>query len=188
MQRVGSDQLVVQKGHRLNQGIGGGLFAPIGALLLIVEGHGHRGAIAVARQTQHTKMIAKHLSIHGQGLGKSAGIGGQPVVEHLVEGLWIDSAQKLVEHEVSGDNAKGLRAFLEWEPHFFALFLSETLSETGDLRDLAPPAQQRHGNQAQQESNAEAFVAPLAGIGHLGNGFAKRIELGLGEGENSGGN
>jgi len=52
VQRIGGDQLSVQRGEAFQQGGGGGLFATLGALFLVINGDGLGRAVLVLGQGQ----------------------------------------------------------------------------------------------------------------------------------------
>ena len=53
-------------------------FTPLGALLLVVNGHRHRSAILVLGQREQADVIPNHLAIQCQRSGQTAGAALQP--------------------------------------------------------------------------------------------------------------
>jgi hypothetical protein len=57
VQRIGGDELVIQRRQFLQQRGGGGLSAARGVFFLVVHGHGLRGPVLVLGQREQTQRV-----------------------------------------------------------------------------------------------------------------------------------
>lgn len=139
--------LAVERGQALEQRGGRSLFAACGAFLLIVN---------------------------GQRLRQGAGARQQPAGQQRGKGLGVHAREQRVEDAVAGDFVKGARAGLARQAELTALRLAQGGGETGDLGEVAPPRQQRHGDERAHGAGAILRV----GIARIGRA-AEHVQEGL---------